>query len=357
MPREIIRAVCAIAARFPLTANGTLLLVLSLGLLSWTYGSGHDHVLRIIGWCGTILPVAAVLLVRTVGIWRRRHLALAMDGIQLCCGDQLPDAGPLLDILYVAPTTDDARRVVRRGAFRSICFRLTDTLQLASVSFTVRDTDALVTPSLSEPSEQWSLPPELAAGEEWSARGKPEGDMHEIGEYRHGDPLRFVLWKVSARRGGKTMYVRRPETVGDSRLAFFFAAGPGDETTAEFVHFLLREGRIGSADLLVFSTDIEHAPHDVRAAPLHRLAASGNVSAEHPLTGLPRFMEEAHRRRVAACMIFLPAHQTLKLRQEAGEQPCPTLFVAGLQDGENEPSTSNGTDDIHFVRMRRINQH
>lgn len=341
----------AASSFLPLTVSGAVLLVLSVGLLLWAYRIGHDHVVRVVAWSGICLPVASVLLVWIEGSRQRRRIARLLTILRPCCGEMLPDAGPLLDIRYRIPVADEARRVLRRGLFPQVQYRLLDPLKLASVVYTLKDADMVVSPAITAPVDPWPHPAEVATGEEWSARGKPQGDMLEIGEYRHGDPLRFVLWKISARRGGRTLYVRRPETVGDSKLAYFFVAGPGDDATAELVQHLVREGRICSDDLIVFNTDEDGQLHAFGEDPLVRLAASGSLPISDPLSGFARFRDLATSRRVSAWVVFIPGDRPEEVRRRIGETDFPTHFVCGTRIEEIVVQGDGTTQDIRMVRM------
>lgn len=340
-----------IASRFPLTPAGVALLLGASGLLWWTYRAGQDHTIRVVAWSCIALVLLAAALSWSTGAHQRKRIAEALSNAQLDCGEALPDAGRILRIRYVHPSADDSRRVFRRGLVHELRFRLHDPLDLVSLECVARDVDLQVLPRPARPTVSWRLPPEVAAGEEWSARGKPAGDMHEIGEYRRGDPLRFVLWKISARRGSKHLYVRRPETVGDSKLAFYFVAGPGDDPSAELLHFMIREEHLHAADLLMFNTDRPDDPSEMGGTPLRRLSASGNTETSADLSNLDRFLEEAVRRRVSACFIFLPAPRAERVAASFPETGLPTYFVAGIAAGMTPPKGREGGCEIQFIPM------
>ncbi|HMP75064.1 MAG TPA: DUF58 domain-containing protein [Kiritimatiellia bacterium] len=343
-----------IASRFPLTPVGVALLLGAGGLLWWTHHIGHDHTIRVAAWACIALILIAAMLTWLTGNRQRKRIAEVLSDAQLDCGEALPTAGRLLRVRYIQPPADESGRLFRRGHLHDLRFRLHDPLELVSMECVARGVDLLVLPRPARPAVGLRLPSEVAAGEEWSARGKPAGDMHEIGEYRRGDPLRFVLWKVSARRGSKHLYVRRPETVGDSKLAFYFMAGPGDDPSAALLHFMIREQHLNAADLLLFNTDHPDASLDTGGDALRRLAASGNTEPSAALSNLDRFLEESLRRRVSACFIFLPAPQAEQVAAGFPETGLPTYFVAGIDAGLTPPESREGGCDIQFIPMEPI---
>lgn len=342
-----------VVSRYPLTTSGTTLLVGLAGLLGWTHQSVHDYVLHVVAWSCVGLLLIAGLLTCILGHRCKKHIARALAGAPGHCGDRLPDAGRFLRIRYLQPPTDDAHRVTRRGRYKEIRFRLLDPFELISLEYVIKGADLTVLPSRTRPAGDWTLPPEFAAGEEWSAKGKPDGDLYEIGEYRRGDPLRLVLWKITARRGGKNLYVRRPETVGDSKLAFYFRAGPGDEATAELVYYMIRENHIRASDLLVFSNDQDQDSAETEEDPLRRLAASGIYTARNTGENIRRFREEALRRRISACLVFLPEHKAEEHAANLQEMGLPTYFVAGTYASERIPENREDLLNLQFIPMEQ----
>lgn len=342
-----------VVSRFPLTTSGMALLVGVAGLLGWTHHRVNDHIIHVVAWSCVGLLIIAILLVCSLGHLGKKHIARALAHRQVHCGDRLPAASRLLQIRYLQPPTNETQTITRRGRYQEIRFRLLDPFELISLEYVIKGADLMVLPRRSHPVGEWALPPEFAAGEEWSAKGKPDGDLYEIGEYRHGDPLRLVLWKITARRGGKSLYVRRPETVGDSKLAFYFMASPGDEATAELTYFMIREEQIRPTDLLAFSTDPEKNPVESEMEPLQRLASSGSKNADHAAASFRRFREESLRRRISACLVFLPERSAAQQAATFSELGVPTYFIAGTHTPQHAAEQHDSLPNLHVVLMEQ----
>jgi hypothetical protein len=133
--------------------------------------------------------------------------------------------------------------------------------------------------------------------------GPPEGELLDMRRYAHGDPLRFVLWKVYAR--SRELLVRAPErAISPSPSAMaYFVAGPGDEPTAAAARFFIEEGMLG--DDFLFAADGSGEPTSDGEVALEQVVRSVHAR-ELGAAGLARFLDHGREKQRQSCLLFLP---------------------------------------------------
>jgi hypothetical protein len=196
--------------------------------------------------------------------------------------------------------------ITERGRFSHLTRRFTvkDVFGLAQLSFDVEWECALrVTPAAAKQGTT------LAAGRSQgdalaNPTGRTEGDMVEMRQYAHGDPVRHILWKVYAR--SRKLLVRLPERAlapGPVNVAFFLA-GPEDEATAGAARLYLEAGLLGSD--LVFSADGATTPARTAGEAIEQLVDSGKEK-ERGGQSLEAFASQIDPSRLHSCLFFAPS--------------------------------------------------
>lgn len=317
----------------PWTSGGILLWAGAGGLVYWTFGFSHDHVIRVVGLCCLGLPIVSLAIVLGFRQKIRRQITANLEGA-LCCGDQLVSPSPPLEIRFVAPPADDAMRLLKRGAFADgIEFRLCDPFHLVDMESHIPG-KVVVWPGRGTPSSEWESLQNCQAGEEWGPGGKPGEDMLEIGHYQLGDAAKNILWKINARTGCKAIYVRRPELTVSTKIAYYFVAGDGDDLAADYFDYLLRNHKTGDMDIYGFSTEPDQTVTDrEKARDLLVMSGSPPKEKKNDIGGYDQFQQEIARNRVSGCVVMLPSTGVLDLKRRLGEPRVNTRYVACIGDG------------------------
>lgn len=192
-----------------------------------------------------------------------------------------------------------------RGRFEHVVRRFTvrDLFGLAALSFDFKWPCALrIVPRAAKQSAQ--LAAGRAQGETLAnPAGRVEGDLVEMRQYAHGDPLRHVLWKAYARTG--KLLVRMPERAlspGPVSVAFF-VAGDQDEASAGAARLYVEAGLLG-ADLL-FSADGAHQPARTARDAVDQLVDS-HAQRSHGGDGLDVAAAQMDPARLTSCLFFVP---------------------------------------------------
>ena len=352
----------------PLRPSGLFLLASSVALLFWTYTSSQDHVVRVFALGTVLLVFVSVLQVAAVAFVCRWAIgALSGEALPLkaSCGAPIETGfnvpvpywlGVHLDWTAPVPSTvcliGRAEEVTfgRRGSAKSITrnIEVSDFFGFASFAFAITQAREIeISPALKEPTTNWRSPAAASSGDEWSAQGKPEGDMFDIGQYRHGDSMKNILWKLTARRGGARVYVRRPEGVQNQRVAYYFLAGPGDDEVAELADYLLREVIIGPCDLFRCSTDLDEDATGPESAH-QRLMASGSAR-KCDATSFEVFQNEVGRQKVA-CVVFVPPNVTDAELRVFPDSHVPVSFVT-TREGPASDIVRKCDHDVSVIAM------
>ena len=182
-----------------------------------------------------------------------------------------------------------------------------------------------------------------AANAKASVSGAPQGDMTEMREYREGDSVRLIVWKILAKTGGMRKMVRVEERVEAHRCALYFMAGVDDERAASFIQqFLLFQKKV-SGDWVLGVSGFEGAlcrssGSSIERKVVQEVSKSGFLDAtqEELLEGFSGFLRETKRLRIENPVVVVGgakdrANELLqKIRQDAPR--CGMLWVPQVGD-------------------------
>lgn len=353
---------------FPLTAAGSLLLLLAVASLLLLGVGTLDLVVFAAAGLGIGLVTLVLLLVAGAALVlhlrvRRRPAAVALrleSGQPQPTGWTLPSPRwlPLVEVawrwehppevsVHPRPRRGGAAEEVlpaRRGEWREVHRRLEvrDVMSLAALSWTAgAATHVRVEPHRGG-LDHLPLLDTLAGGEELSEpRGQPFGDRVDMRQYTHGDSPRLILWKVYART--RKLLVRIPEraVTARPRACAYFVAGDGDEATAGLARVMVERGLLG--DNWWFGADgTERVASDAQGA-LDVLVASGLAGRDGETgagTRLGEFLARADKAGFGVCLVFLPARPGAWTAQAAailaGTRLRTQLYTA-LDDADTRP--------------------
>jgi hypothetical protein len=182
-----------------------------------------------------------------------------------------------------------------------------------------------------------------AANAKASVSGAPQGDMTEMREYREGDSVRLIVWKILAKTGGMRKMVRVEERVEAHRCALYFMAGVDDERAASFIQqFLLFQKKV-SGDWVLGVSGFEGAlcrssGSSIERKVVQEVSKTGFLDAtqEELLEGFSGFLRETKRLRIENPVVVVGgakdrANELLqKIRQDA--PCCGMLWVPQVGD-------------------------
>jgi hypothetical protein len=182
-----------------------------------------------------------------------------------------------------------------------------------------------------------------AANAKASVSGAPQGDMTEMREYREGDSVRLIVWKILAKTAGMRKMVRVEERVEAHRCALYFMTGVDDERAASFIQqFLLFQKKV-SGDWVLGVSGFERAlcrssGGSIERKVVEEVSKSGLLAAtqEELLEGFAGFLRETKRLRIENPVVVVGgaedrAKELLqKIRQDAPR--CGMLWVRQVGD-------------------------
>jgi hypothetical protein len=182
-----------------------------------------------------------------------------------------------------------------------------------------------------------------AANAKASVSGAPQGDMTEMREYREGDSVRLIVWKILAKTGGMRKMVRVEERVEAHRCALYFMAGVDDERAASFIQqFLLFQKKV-SGDWVLGVSGFEGAlcrssGSSIERKVVQEVSKTGFLDAtqDELLEGFSGFLRETKRLRIENPVVVVGgakdhANELLqKIRQDAPR--CGMLWVPQVGD-------------------------
>ena len=182
-----------------------------------------------------------------------------------------------------------------------------------------------------------------AANAKASVSGDPQGDMTEMREYREGDSVRLIVWKILAKTGGMRKMVRVEERVEAHRCALYFMTGVDDERAASFIQqFLLFQKKV-SGDWVLGVSGFERAlcrssGGSIERKVVEEVSKSGLLAAtqEELLEGFAGFLRETKRLRIENPVVVVGgaedrAKELLqKIRQDAPR--CGMLWIRQVGD-------------------------
>jgi hypothetical protein len=389
------RKISELASRSPLTARGVVFLAAGLLVADWGYAE-RDSVYW--GWSLAFLVLGAMTAILTSLGWIallrtekgmdstkfRRHLHANGNWVET--GLEIPSILKYLPVRvtceWLSPKLSehggesillDGKEMVRferRGFLEQIVreFILSDHLGL--FRFRRRwKTDAVVRIMPAKTRE----PPDIrqmkasGMGETQHPEGEDTGDYLDLRQYREGDPVRYMLWKIWARTGGQRKYVRTPETILDPGFAIFLFPGALDEANARLVKRLVEEQSEWLLGVVAKPANYRgkggfelRRTQDRKKTP--ELLARSGVDSEHlktrdVLSRYDEFQSLAHRMRIGLCLTFFPPGGERQFSAKKLRSRCHVAsqsFIVGyFKDKEEEGRKANETEK-HFRRMRNV---
>lgn len=168
----------------------------------------------------------------------------------------------------------------------------------------------------------------LAGGDALSHPDAPaEGERVDMRQYAHGDPIRFVLWKVFAR--SRELVVRTPERAlsPSEQTVAYLICGAGDEPSAAAARLAVRQGALGGD--WRFGVDGEHRVFRKIDEAVDAITRSGGVDPAIGGNGLRAFIKDAIPAGARRAVIFAPAKTGpwLKHIEEGALAGVQTRFV------------------------------
>lgn len=187
-------------------------------------------------------------------------------------------------------------------------FTVSDTLGLSSMSWELTTGESVrVLPHpgrLGKPEILLSL---ISGDDISDPRGDPTGDRVDMRQYQHGDPMKFILWKVYSRTGRVMVRVPERALAARPRACCYLLSGPDDEATAAVARVLLEQRLLGEA--WRFGADGREGHAVTVEEALNRVAESGNTTALNS-TGLEQFMQQAEGEGFGFCLVLSPPGDT-----------------------------------------------
>ncbi len=360
---SLLRRVARRLAIVPLRLRGIALLGAGAIVTFWIGRSEADYVLYPAGITAMALVAVCAVCV-TAGAIRVR---IALRGLQakmppeletraaMHTGFQFPRLAlwPMVDIslAWDAPANIDVTLEPARGKWQEVItargrgrytqvvrrFTIEDILGLTAISFSMTWNEPLrIAPQSAASGAELALA--YGQGDAFShPSGRLEGDLVEMRQYGHGDPMRHILWKTFAR--SRRLLVRMPERAVAPRptTVAFLIAGPGDEPTCATARLYLERD--------VFGRDVEFwadgATTPARNAPaaIEQIIDSAAAATDSGAV-LETQAAQADRARLGACVVFAPAVDgpwRERVVAFSTQLPAPPTVIIGV-DGEPPPS-------------------
>ncbi len=314
---------------FPLRVAALVLLALGLGIVFVFSPKEGDYLLYPAGVVTLGLLLVCTLVVSLGTFSLRRQLKRLPAGVpeNLETGApngthfRFPSLGRYLvldvELEWVEPpnvkvhlehldgTLSEVVTIKERGRFSRITRRFTvkDVFGLAQLTFDL-EWEAMLRVAPASAKHGAELAAGRAQGDAMAnPTGRDEGDLVEMRQYAHGDPVRHVLWKVFART--RKLLVRMPERAlapGPVNVAFF-VAGPEDEASAGAARLYLEAGLLGTD--LIFAADGSATPARSAGEAIELLVDSA-TQREHGAEALETAASNIDPSRLHSCLFFAP---------------------------------------------------
>ncbi len=284
----------AIRQWLPFTFGGAVFCGFS-GLATWFFGvQRSDFVLIVIGSMGLLMSLIGMLTVLLSGfVLYRRYRQLDFCTLQLRCHAEHSIVTPIeirwwLPLVQVSVSWSSPRMEsviegryerltpTRRGVWNSIhrVIRVGDAFGICAIEFdSVQPCTLKVLPQVSSAYLPNLLQGLQQGGEQAHPLGSASGDRIDIRNYAHGDPVRFILWKVYARTG--QLVVRTPEKAFEpvQRVLAYLVVHPADSAAAALSMAMVDSDRLG--DNWAFGVDGHSEACQDSATAMEAIVASG----------------------------------------------------------------------------------
>lgn len=307
----------------PFTTGGALFCA-TAALAVWFFGvQRSDFILIVIGAVGLLISLFSVLFTLGFGavLWRR-YRYLDTDSFLLRVGEthridapiEVPWWMPLIQVSWhwmsaeMTAELDDNKEVLipnRRGIWSNINRKIQvgDAFGICAIQFTsIQPCTLKILPESLVPSLPRILQGLQGGGDQAHPFGLPTGDRIDIRNYAHGDPVRYILWKVYARTG--QLVVRTPEKAFEpvQRLLAYLIVHPADGSAAALSSAILHSNQLG--DNWTFGVDgYPEGCSEVQTAQ-EVIVASGNSEIQDG-QGLEEFVIQ--QQDASSLLIFAPA--------------------------------------------------
>jgi len=167
--------------------------------------------------------------------------------------------------------------------------------------------------------------------------GRQEGDLVEMRQYGHGDPMRHILWKTFART--RRLLVRMPERAiaPTPTTVAFLVAGKGDEPSCAAARLYLERNLFGN-DFLFCADGAMEPAHEADVA-IEQIIDSSKIPADDGALGIEQSAAKVDRARLASCVVFAPAIDGAwrpRVVEFASRLPAPPTVIIGV-DGTEPP--------------------
>ena len=134
--------------------------------------------------------------------------------------------------------------------------------------------------------------------------GKPEGDRMEIRRYVPGDSIRDVMWKVYAKTRQLNVRLAEKSVLQDTQTLAYLLSSDQDEAAAAIARMSLETGALGE-DWTFGADGCDHPCKDLESA-LDAVAKSRAIEVPHEY-GLDKFLRFATGKSSTYCIIFAAA--------------------------------------------------
>ena len=134
--------------------------------------------------------------------------------------------------------------------------------------------------------------------------GKPEGDRMEIRRYAPGDSIRDVMWKVYAKTRQLNVRLAEKSVSQDTQTIAYLLSSERDEAAAAIARMAIETGALGED--WTFGADGSDLPCKDLNSALDAVAKSRAIEAPHEY-GLDKFLQSAIDKSSAYCIIFAAA--------------------------------------------------
>ncbi len=339
--RSLRRVLTLLRERFPLTAQGLTVLVITLAALR-VFGYGRmDLVVFALAVCALAIVCFSTVIVLLGGLILRhqirehlemqvllgRHVARIKvesgypneTGFTLSTMPWLPLIGVRWEIVYPDAIStrnrlsEDEQRweeeIIPRRRCRSASitrrFTVSDVLGFSRFTWRVTQEGELLALPQSGNIKALPLLRSLTAEDGIpDPGGNPEGDRMEIRPYVPGDSVRNILWKVYARNRHLNVRLAERSVYHSSRTLAYLVSGPHDEAAAAVARVAVESGALG--DDWLFGADGSDTPTSNIQEALERIASSRALDGALPW-GLDHFLQTWGNQGPLHCIVFAAA--------------------------------------------------
>lgn len=351
---RLIQFLSFLASLFPLTAQGSITLLVTASALSiFGYGS-LDLVVFALTICALAIVLFCLFCSIITGIVMQRRiqkLLINMDngphsinveaGYPNETGFSLPSLGffPLVKLSWkiVVPNEIEtrlrwqrdgsiveqivpARRFLTDSIVRS--FTVSDVLGFSR--YTWRQQQTITAKALPKVEAAKNLPLLRSMTAEDgipNPSGNPEGDRMEIRPYAPGDSVRDIMWKVYARNRQLNVRLAEKSVFHSKRTVAYLLTSEYDEAAAASARVAIESKAFG--DDWAFAADGAETPCSTIESALNAVAKSRSLGKPYSY-GLDNFLQQAVGQSSAHCILFAaaePAHWNEALKKTIAKYP------------------------------------